>query len=208
MNAPKVLIVDDEPVLQQALKIALKNEDYRLYFADNGKIGLDMFHEVKPELVFLDLKMPVMDGYQFLQSIEITPESTFTIIVITGHGVDQEIEKCYKLGVDFFLKKPLSMVEICCVARRHIEVKRLKAEREKLIKDLRQANDTIKYLKDFLVICASCKKVKDEHEQWHDLDTYIREHTDTQFSHGLCKECVQKLYSDIKGAKPNRKNNQ
>ena len=205
MDTPKILIVDDEPALQQALKMALKNEGHDLYFADNGKTGLEMFHDIKPELVFLDLKMPVMDGYQFLQSIEITPESTFTIIAITGHGVDQEIRKCYKLGVDFFLKKPLSMVEICCVARRCIEVKRLKAEREKLITDLQEANETINYLKDFLVICASCKRVKDENEQWHDLDTYIREHTDTQFSHGLCKECVDILYSDIKSDPPNQK---
>jgi CheY-like chemotaxis protein len=197
MEAPKILIVDDEPALQMALKMALKNEGYQLHFADNGHKGLEMFHAEKPELVFLDLKMPVMDGYQFLQSLELSPDSPFTIIVITGHGIDREIEKCYTMGIDFFLKKPLSMVEICCVARRCIEIKRLKAERERLIENLRQANETINYLKTFLVICSSCKRVRDEEENWHDLDAYIRTHTKTEFSHGICPDCIEILYPDI-----------
>ena len=192
--APKVLVVDDETPLQQAIRLALKNEGYALYFADNGQQGLELFREQKPELVFLDLRMPVMDGYQFLQAVNITPDALYTVIAITGHGVDREIERCYSLGVDFFLKKPISLVEICCIARRCIEAKRQKAERERLIARLQEANDTIKYLKSFLVICSSCKRVRDTDDKWYDLDSYIRSHTDTQFSHSVCPECVQKLY--------------
>lgn len=197
LEAPEILIVDDEPAVQMALQIALKNEGYQMYFADNGQKGLEMFHEVHPELVFLDLKMPVMDGYHFLESLDISPDAPYTIIVITGHGIDREIEKCYKLGIDFFLKKPLSMVETCCIARRCIEIKRLRAEREKLIENLQRANETINYLKAFLVICSSCKRVRDEDENWLDLDAYIRTTTSTKFSHGVCPQCMEKLYPDI-----------
>lgn len=195
--APKILVIDDEIALQQAIRLALKNEGYQLFFADNGQQGMELFQEHRPELVFLDLRMPVMDGYQFLETINITPDALFTVIAITGHGVDREIERCYKMGVDFFLKKPLSMVEICCIARRCIEVKRLKAEREQLITSLQHAMDTIKYLKSFLVICSSCKRVRDSDEKWQALDTYIRTHTSTQFSHGLCPECIRDLYPEL-----------
>ncbi len=197
MKKPSVLIIDDEPALQQALKMALKHEGYELFFADNGKSGLEMFHSVKPELIFLDLKMPVADGYHFLESLEINSDAPYTIIVITGHGVDQEIERCYRQGIDFFLKKPLSMTEICCIARRCIEVKRLKAEREELIRNLQEAKDTINYLKAFLVICSSCKRVRDEDAKWLELDAYLQENSKTQFSHGVCPECMELLYSDI-----------
>ena len=125
MNRPKVLIVDDEPVLQRAMELALKNEGYELFFAGNGEEGLEIFKEQKPELVFLDIKMPVMDGYEFLKSIKIKPDAPFTIIVITGHGNDEEIERCFKLGINFFLKKPLNMIEICGLVKRCIEIKRL-----------------------------------------------------------------------------------
>jgi len=195
--APRVLIVDDEMPLQQAIKLALKNEGYRLYIADNGQQGLELFREHKPELIFLDLRMPVMDGYQFLEAVHITPDALYTVIAITGHGVDREIERCYSLGVEFFLKKPLSLVEICCVARRCIESKRLKAERERLIVRLQEAKDTINYLKSFLVICSSCKRVRDTDEKWYELDAYIRSHTGTQFSHSVCPDCVEKLYPNL-----------
>lgn len=193
---PKILIIDDEAALQQAIKLAFKNEGYQLYFADNGQQGLEVFREQKPELIFLDLQMPVMNGYQFLEAIHITPNDLFTVIAITGHGVDREIEHCYKLGVDFFLKKPISIVEICCIARRCIEVKRLRAEREQLITNLQQAQETIRHLKSFLVLCSNCRKVRSE-DQWQELDHYIRTHTSTQFSHSLCPECIHELYPDI-----------
>ncbi len=197
MEAPKVLIIDDEPALQKAIKMALKNEGYELHFADNGKKGLEVFHAENPELIFLDLKMPVMDGYKFLESIGVTPDSSYTIIVITGHGDDSEIERCYKLGIDFFLKKPLSIVEICGLAKRCIEIKRLRADRERLIENLQQADDTIRQLKKFLVLCAACKQVRDKNGQWYDLDTYIWKHTDTKFSHSICPKCTEKLYPDF-----------
>lgn len=197
MKEPKILIVDDEPVLQRAMEIALKNEGYKLYFADNGEEGLEKFTTEKPALVFLDLKMPVMNGYDFLESIEIRPDSPFTVIVITGHGDDDEIERCFKLGINFFLKKPLSMVEICGLARRCIEINMLRAEREELITSLQEANETIRHLKSFLVLCASCKRVMDGDEEWHDLDRYIQTHTDTTVSHGICADCVSKLYPEL-----------
>lgn len=195
-SIPRILIVDDETTLHQAIKLALKNEGYQLYFAENGQQGMASFREHQPHLVFLDLKMPVMDGFQFLEELNITPDALYTVIAITGHGADREIERCYRLGVDFFLKKPLSMVELCCIARRCIEVKLLKAERERLIASLQQANDTINYLKSFLVVCSSCRRIRDN-DQWHDLLAYISTHSSTQFSHGLCPDCMRHLYPDL-----------
>ena len=166
------------------------------FFARNGKEGLVIFKEQNPELVFLDLMMPVMDGYEFLESIKIKPDAPFTVIVITGHGNDDEIEQCFKLGINFFLKKPLNMIEICGLAKRCIEINMLRAERERLIESLQEAKDTIRQLKSYLVLCASCKRVKGSDEQWHDLEKYIRNRTDTMISHGFCPDCVRKLYPE------------
>jgi len=132
-DVPKVLIIDDETSIQKAIAIALSNEGYELYFADNGKIGLEIFHNENPELIFLDLMMPEMDGYGFLNSIPLKLDAPFTIIVMTGYGADHEIARCYELGIDFFLKEPLRFKEICGLARRCIKMKRLERERESLL---------------------------------------------------------------------------
>jgi len=125
---PKVLIIDDETAVEKAMKKALKNEGYALSFAANGKEGLEQMRKEVPDLIFLDLKMPVMGGIEFLDTIAIKPDDPYLVVVITGHGDDREVEDSFKRGVNFFLRKPLSMVEVTCLARRCIQVKATEAE--------------------------------------------------------------------------------
>lgn len=136
MTQPKVLIIDDESAVKNAMKKALKNEGYTLLFADNGQQGLDLLRREQPDLVFLDLRMPVMDGIEFLSKIKIKHDDPYHVVVITGHGDDNDIDKCYQFGVTSFLRKPLSMTEICCLARRCIKLKQIEAELNKHRHDL------------------------------------------------------------------------
>lgn len=128
MEMPKVLIIDDEKAIQTALQKALKNEGYALIFADNGKEGLKILKQETPNLIFLDLRMPEMDGIEFLRQIKLTYDAPYTVVVITGHGDDKDIDQCYRLGINNFLRKPLSMTEVCCLAKRCIEVKKIELE--------------------------------------------------------------------------------
>ena len=70
------------------------------------------------------------------------------------------------------------------------------AEREKLIGELQSALASIKTLRGFLPICASCKKIRDDKGYWNQLESYIHEHTDVEFSHGICPECAKTLYPE------------
>ncbi len=128
MDIPKVLIVDDELVIRQAMTKALKDNGYELLFAENGKEGLAVLKEQEPSLIFLDLRMPVMDGFGFLKKAKIKPDDPYLVIAITGHGDDEEVQRCYELGVNFFLRKPLGLTEVSCLAQRCIELKRLELE--------------------------------------------------------------------------------
>ena len=74
--------------------------------------------------------------------------------------------------------------------------KRSEEERSKMVLDLQQALKEIKTLQKILPICSSCKKIRDDTGTWKQLETYISEHTETEFSHGLCNDCAKKLYPD------------
>jgi CheY-like chemotaxis protein len=128
MSSPKVLIIDDDKALHKAMSKALKKEDCDLLFADNGRRGLELVAGEAPILIFLDLLMPVMDGFDFLRRLRPKPEDPYTIVVITGHGADTEIERCSRLGVDFFLKKPLSLIEVRRLARQCLAMKKEELE--------------------------------------------------------------------------------
>ena len=123
ITVPKVLVIDDEPALQKAMYKILKNENYEIAFASNGLEGLAHLEKEKPDLIFLDLRMPGLDGFGFLEKLHIIPDDPYHVVVITGHGDDREVEKSFELGVNFFLRKPLSLIEVRCLAKRCLEMK-------------------------------------------------------------------------------------
>ncbi|MCP3876014.1 MAG: PAS domain S-box protein [Desulfobacteraceae bacterium] len=74
------------------------------------------------------------------------------------------------------------------------KLKQVEMEREKLIKDLQEALDNIKTLKGLLPICSNCKKVRDDMGYWNQIEGYIQERTEAEFSHGMCPECSDEFY--------------
>lgn len=77
------------------------------------------------------------------------------------------------------------------------ELKKAELEREKLIEELRSALATVKCLTGLLPICASCKKIRDDTGYWQQVEIYIAEHSDVNFTHGICPDCIRKLYPEF-----------
>ena len=68
---------------------------------------------------------------------------------------------------------------------------------ERLIIDLQKALSEVKKLSGFLPICASCKKIRDDQGYWNQIEEYISDHSEAQFSHGICPDCARKLYPEL-----------
>ncbi len=77
-------------------------------------------------------------------------------------------------------------------------IKQAEIERERLIGKLQQALSDVKTLSGFLPICSSCKKIRDDKGYWNQIEAYLRDHSEAQFSHGMCPDCAKKLYPDLK----------
>ena len=77
---------------------------------------------------------------------------------------------------------------------RVIERKQYEEERDNLISELQQAMSEVKMLSGLLPICASCKKIRDDKGSWNQIESYIQDHSEAEFTHGLCPECAEKLY--------------
>jgi PAS domain S-box-containing protein len=90
--------------------------------------------------------------------------------------------------------KPIKMVG--CITD-ITERKQAEAEREKLVGELQKALSEVKTLKGIFPICASCKKIRDDKGFWNQVEVYIRDHSEAEFSHGICPECMKKLYGDF-----------
>jgi len=71
-------------------------------------------------------------------------------------------------------------------------------EKEKLIGELQDALSKVRLLSGFLPICARCKKIRDDKGYWQQIEAYIRDHSEAVFSHGICPDCVKKLYPELR----------
>lgn len=79
------------------------------------------------------------------------------------------------------------------------ERRRVEAERDRLFQELEDALANLKVLRGFIPICASCKKIRNDSGYWQQLEVYMRDHSEAQFSHGVCPDCLVKLYPDFAG---------
>lgn len=89
------------------------------------------------------------------------------------------------------------VVAVVTAFRDITERKQIEAEREKLIIELQESLAKVKQLSGFLPICASCKKIRDDKGYWNQIEYYIRDHSEAEFSHGICPDCAQKLYPEF-----------
>ena len=77
------------------------------------------------------------------------------------------------------------------------ERKKLEFERNKLINELQDNLKKVKQLSGMLPVCSHCKKIRDDNGYWNQIETYIKKHSEVDFSHGICPECAQKYYSEF-----------
>jgi CheY-like chemotaxis protein len=104
---PKILIVDDND-LNLELVNQLLEDDYELASASNGQEALDVAAEFRPDLVLMDLSMPVMDGWEATTRLRADPtHANVKILALTAHAIQAEIERALACGCDAYVTKPI-----------------------------------------------------------------------------------------------------
>ena len=108
MNPAKILLVDDEPDILEILKYNLKKEGYEVVTAGNGEAGLRRAEEFQPDLIILDIMMPVMDGVEVCRQLRAKPEFNNTIITfLTAREEDYSQIAALDTGGDDYITKPI-----------------------------------------------------------------------------------------------------
>lgn len=197
----KVLLIEDDPddvFLLQGMIEDTHDEiaEFEIETADRLSAGLERLAQGGIDILLLDLGLPDSMGIETLRTARVHAPD-ITTVVLTGH-VDGHVglEALQEGAQDYQVKGLVNGPLLVRSMRYSLERKRLELEKEQLIEDLKAALAKVKTLSSMLPICASCKKIRDDTGYWHQIESYITEHSDTEFSHGICPDCMVKLYPE------------
>lgn len=126
-NNAKIIIIDDEEVVLDSCIQILEGRNYDLFTASDGLQGLKLVEEIKPDLVFVDLKMPGIPGLEVLENI-LAKDNTIVTVVITGYATVDSAVEAMKKGAYDFLPKPFTPDEFRLITIRSIERRKLMIE--------------------------------------------------------------------------------
>jgi DNA-binding response OmpR family regulator len=204
-NEGTLLIVDDNPTNLKVLLGLLKDRGFSLVIAKSGEEALERVNQPLPDIILLDVMMPGMDGFETcrrLKASEMTCE--IPIIFMTALTDVESKLKGFEVGGVDYVTKPVEYQEVIARLNAHLTIRRLQqnladknTELQSKNEQLQQALDHVKSLSGLLPICANCKKIRDDQGYWQDVAVYIRDHSEADFTHGICPDCVQKLYPDF-----------
>ena len=193
----RILIVDDVPDNIQVLHEVL-HDDYDTYFATSGNEALGTFVTVRPDLVLLDIMMPGIDGYEVCRALKEDEATKDTpVIFVTALGQAHQETRGLEMGAADYITKPFNPSLVRLRVKNHLELKMQRDTLARRTAELERALAKVKTLTGLLPICGGCKKIRDDTGYWHQLEEYIREHSQAEFTHSLCKSCAKELYPEF-----------
>jgi len=194
----KILIVDDIPENISALAIALESEGFDMRTASGGEQALQLVHNDSPDLILLDIKMNGMDGFETCLALKKNDATKdIPVIFLTVSKETEAVVRGFTCGGVDYISKPFRQEEVCARVRTHLHLRALTKEKEKLIVELQEALAKVKTLSGLLPICSSCKKIRDDNGYWNQIESYIRQHSEADFTHGICPTCAKMLYPGL-----------
>jgi len=189
----RVVIAEDDAVSRSILETLLLKWGYEVTTTLDGVAAWAALQEPDaPSLAILDIMMPGLDGLELCRRLrrKVSGIPPYIILLTANHGVS-EIVKGIEAGADDYLTKPYDRDELRVrvqVGARIVELQTKLAER---VGQLEAALSHVKQLQGILPICSYCKRIRNDLNYWQNVDSYVADHSQAEFSHGICPSCYE-----------------
>jgi DNA-binding response OmpR family regulator len=177
----KILAVEDDAVARAVLRQALHRLGHETIEAADGETAWELLQNEPVRVVVSDWVMPRLDGLELCRRVRAQTGADYIyFILLTSNDATQENQKtAADAGVDDFLSKPLDLQGLWT---------RLRVA-ERILRYTTQ----VRQLEELLPICSYCKKIRDDHNYWQQIEGYISDRTGSDFSHSVCPDCYQRV---------------
>lgn len=196
----RILVVDDEAVNRRVLSNFLTAEGYTVEAAPGGAEALDVLEQRETDLVLLDIMMPRVSGYDVCREARrYFAFEELPIIFLSAKIQPADVVMGLAQGANDFLLKPISKAELLARIRPHFAMLEIYRHLEHLVEE---KVSQVKVLGGLLPICSTCKRIRDDAGYWAELETFIAERSEAQFTHGVCPSCARRHFSELQVETP------
>ena len=207
-----ILIVDDSTDHYTLLRsILTKAGHHQILGAESAQAAFSMLNldgiqsATDIDLILMDVLMPGIDGVQACRRIkQQTHLRDIPIIMVTAKNDLENLHEAFSAGAMDYINKPVKSVELLArvasaiTLKKEMDCRKLReSELRRTNEELQQALREVKVLRGLIPICASCKKIRNDGGFWQQIEEYIGEHSEAEFSHGICQPCLKKLYPGV-----------
>ena len=197
-SAVHVLVVEDSPLQALHLRRLLEESGYLVQIAGDGLDALEQFSRRAFSILISDWIMPKMDGTELIRRIRSMDLPSYVYaILLTSKDQREDLLAGMGSGADDFLTKPVDPAVLSVRLRAGERILRLERGLADRNRALEKTLGEMKRLSGLLPMCANCKNIRDDQGYWHQVESYIRDHSEADFTHGLCPACLEKLYPEI-----------
>lgn len=197
-----ILYVEDEDSIRERLSRFLNRRTQKLYLASNGSEGLDMYFELRPDIIITDIRMPMMDGLTMAEKIR-ESDRDIPIIITTGHNDEEFFLRSIDIGIDKYIKKPINFKEFIQVlirtAKMVIQQKEIEAK-NKFIRTILDINpqmmlitdgEKVSYLNKSFLEYIGCRSLDDFNEEYGSIDHFLIEKDDSFYKGKPFREWIK-----------------
>jgi DNA-binding response OmpR family regulator len=195
----RALIADDDRGTVVILKTALERMGLEVLVAHDGSDAWAILQrDPSIALTVLDWMMPGADGPEICRRIRVDESHAHMyVILLTSRDASADLVAGLDAGADDYLIKPFEADELRARVQVGLRVHRLQERLAERVADLESALSKVKQLSGLLPICSYCKSVRTDQNYWERVDHYMAQHTDVQFSHGICPTCYETVIARL-----------
>ena len=195
----RVLVAEDDRVTGEILARTLERWGYEASVVRDGREAWEhLCGEVAPTLAMLDWMMPHMDGPDICRRVRAElPLANMYLLLVTAREARGDIVAGLNAGADDYIVKPFDPEELRARVAVGIRVLTLQQKLAERVAELETALSNVKQLRGLLPICSYCKRIRGDDQYWQQVEGYISEHSDAQFSHGICPSCFATISAEL-----------
>jgi DNA-binding response OmpR family regulator len=202
----QILIAEDDPVTGEILARTLQRWHYNTMLVVDGVQAWEHLRSATdPTLAILDWMMPQMDGPDVCRHVrQELPLANMYLLLVTAREGRGDMVAGLDAGADDYIIKPFDPEELRARVAVGVRVLGLQQKLGERVAELQAALSNVKKLHGLLPICSYCKRIRGDDQYWQQVEGYIAEHSEAQFSHGICPSCYATVSAELDEISRNR----